>query len=540
MRSKIVIPLFFLGVLIVLIAPIKTTFNYYDEGFTVFHAAQIMDGYVPYRDFWTLYPPGQLYTLAILFSIFGRTLLVARIYDTCIRFVIVISIYWIAKKITIRALAVLVCIIVTFMFASVKSYTYVIFPSLALGFLSILSLFEFINTRKRRWLHLTGILIGIVLVFRWDMGVDFGISAAFAIMLFHDAGNIHPIQKPIRALMAFSKLPIILVGTALLVAFPCYGYWGFRSGFNNMWTQLVIFPVTTLRNVRWLPYPPIIPVIPQVMLSVSAFRSVCLELLNWLHFYLPLLIFGIVFSYYIFAALQKRIILNKAYLGATVLAILGILLFVQGLNRFDFVHILPTSIAAFLAALPFVHKLFLSIRNRLFKYICFLLLTILTAVYISSPFGYLFAAIRYLSPFGCYSDIERAGCIFLDQDEEKAVEYITTHTGDAEFIFVGNRRHDLVFINDIGFYFLSARPSATKYAEFYPGVTTTNSVQEGIVHDIESHNVKWIILMNAPDPTDPNASAVSSGVNVLDDFIKLSYTPVAEFGHYAIWKKVGS
>jgi 4-amino-4-deoxy-L-arabinose transferase-like glycosyltransferase len=146
----------------------KTPFNY-DEGFAVFNATRVMDGDVPYRDFWAIYPPGQFYALAAIFRIFGATLFVVRIYDTIVRFVIVISVYLIAKKTTTPPLALFVCIVTTLLLASARSYALAVFPSLALGLLSILSLLEHVNTGQRRWLLLTGMLIGIATLFRWDI-----------------------------------------------------------------------------------------------------------------------------------------------------------------------------------------------------------------------------------------------------------------------------------------------------------------------------------------------------------------------------------
>ncbi len=40
-------------------------------------AFRILDGDVPYRDFWTIYAPGQFYVLAGLFLVFGKHLVVA-------------------------------------------------------------------------------------------------------------------------------------------------------------------------------------------------------------------------------------------------------------------------------------------------------------------------------------------------------------------------------------------------------------------------------------------------------------------------------
>ena len=42
-------------------------------------ALRIVDGQVPYRDFWSMYAPGQFYLIAGLFSIFGREVLVQAV-----------------------------------------------------------------------------------------------------------------------------------------------------------------------------------------------------------------------------------------------------------------------------------------------------------------------------------------------------------------------------------------------------------------------------------------------------------------------------
>src|SRR5690606_4985608 len=113
------------------------------------------------------------------------------------------------------------------------------------------------------------------------------------------------------------------------------------------------------------------------------------------------------------------------------------------------------------------------------------LLLLLILFYFRAPVRlYVSEVVRY-SPFGCYSTLERASCVAIGTDQEKAVEYISANT-DSEPIFVGNVRHDLISINDIGFYFLADRASATRYHELYPGVATTHSVQVSIIDDIKS------------------------------------------------------
>jgi hypothetical protein len=534
--SKIAIVLFFFCMLCVLCAQIKTPFLYYDEGFAVFNATRIMDGDVPYKDFWTIYPPGQFYVLAAIFKTFGTNLFVARIYDTIVRFVIVICTYLIAKKIISHSLALLACTVTTLLLAFADSYAYAVFPAMALALLSILSMLQYRQTGQRRWALSAGLLIGIVALFRWDIGLYTGISVTLTIVLSHFFQMTQETKPPVKALFKPSELLMTLFGATLFIVIPCYGYVIFRSGFSNLWTQVVIFPTTVLHKVRWLSYPPLIPSSFPLTVNIFALIATNSEFSNWLQFYMPVGIYGIAFSDCMHSLMRKRIVVHEQFFGTTMLTFLGILLFIQALSRYDYIHVLPSSIIAFLVVFPLIHQAVLRIQNLVIKYYFLTAVIVLVIPYFLFPVRSFLFSIKNFSPLGCYSHIDRAKCIYLSKDQEQAVEYIKMHTRDGESIFVGNRRHDLISINDVGFYFLSHRPSATKYHDLFPGVATTRSVQEEIVHDIKSRNINWIVLVNIPESRESNASAVSSGVHFLDDFIRSAYAPTVKFGNYEIWK----
>jgi hypothetical protein len=535
--QKIVTAVILFCLLLILFVPIKTPFKIYDEGSVVFNSTRVMNDNVPYKDFWAIYPPGQFYTLATLFRIFGTTLFVVRIYDTIIRFIIVVCIYFIAKKIANRSMALLVSIFSTLLLASARFYAYPVFPSMALVLLSFLSLFEYINTFRRHWLVLSGMLTGMAILFRWDIGLYSFISIIISIVLFESFHVDGGLKSSDNLFLVKTRLLMILSGGTLLVVIPFYGYWCLRSGFNNFWSQVVIFPALVLRDLRWKPYPSIIP--PPIPLNqgLLGIRINFPKLLNWLHFYLPIFVYCIAIFYGIFLFFKKRVSFNMQFFITTSLLILGILLFAQALSRYDDIHILPSLIIAFLILISLVYHLWLNLHNLVIKYFLFLILTMLIFLNFISPIRGLFYTVNNFSPFGCYSNIEKAGCVYIRRDQELAVEYITAHTKGGESIFVGNKRHDIIFTNDIGFYFLANRLCATKYHDLFPGVATTRAIQEEIVRDVESKNVNWIILFNESESGEPNSSSINSSVHFLDDFIHSEYSKIAEFGSYEIWTK---
>src|SRR5574341_480637 len=77
----------------------------YDEAIPVYGAARIVDGDVPYRDFWTIYPPGQFYLLAGVFRIFGPGLLVERLVSIVLMFLTAVLLYVVSRRIVPARLA---------------------------------------------------------------------------------------------------------------------------------------------------------------------------------------------------------------------------------------------------------------------------------------------------------------------------------------------------------------------------------------------------------------------------------------------------
>ncbi|MEE8606048.1 MAG: hypothetical protein V3S55_00460, partial [Nitrospiraceae bacterium] len=98
MKNKLILIALFVFSATYLFPIIKMNLGEYDEGVILAGADRIIKGHVPYTDFWALYPPGQFYTLAILFDTFGSSLLVARIYDIATKALIPILGFLIARK----------------------------------------------------------------------------------------------------------------------------------------------------------------------------------------------------------------------------------------------------------------------------------------------------------------------------------------------------------------------------------------------------------------------------------------------------------
>jgi hypothetical protein len=133
--------------------------------------------------------------------------------------------------------------------------------------------------------------------------------------------------------------------------------------------------------------------------------------------------------------------------------------------------------------------------------------------------------------------LERLGCFKADQDQLAAIRFVQERTADNERIFVGLESHDRIFVNDVLFYFLAKRLAATKWHHFDPGVQTTREIQTEMVGELEAVKPKVIVLRSDwSDVREPNESSISSGVSILNDFIRAHYGLAATFAGIQIYE----
>jgi nucleoside-diphosphate-sugar epimerase len=108
-----------------------------------------------------------------------------------------------------------------------------------------------------------------------------------------------------------------------------------------------------------------------------------------------------------------------------------------------------------------------------------------------------------------------------------------------EKIYIGNLRHDLIYINDVMMYFILNRPAGTKYHELSPGQATKNETQLEIIRDLQKNKVKFIILRKEEiQMPEKNLSSISSGITILDDFLEINFNEVFSTPNYVIKKAI--
>jgi len=87
-------------------------------------------------------------------------------------------------------------------------------------------------------------------------------------------------------------------------------------------------------------------------------------------------------------------------------------------------------------------------------------------------------------------------------------------------------------------YFAMDRMPATRWHHFDSGLQTSERIQREIVAELESQRVRFAILETTWDGiAEPNGSGRSSGVKVLDEYLRGAYSAVAQFGEIYVLER---
>ena len=518
----------FVAAFLCLLPSIRNALNIYDEGLIVLGAERILSGQIPYRDFWTMYGPGQIFTLAGLFKLFGVSLITERIYDLIIRSSLALALYLLAARLSTREFGILTWLMAVVWLTYFGFFGYPIFTALLFVTLSILALVQSLaGPTNRRWLLSGGLLIGVAALFRHDLAA-YAILAQFIILVaaayMRTGATPHSLITRVRdalraqsAYLAGLAIALIPAGIFLLATVPLV----------ELLQQLVVFPLTVFPKYRVLPYP-------------------TFELtLESLPFYAPFLVYALTLVVIVVCARaagtgeadgegHQRDIRARLW-GIGLVALFGLIAFNQARVRADLIHI-PQFFLPAVVLLPVLMRKVPGVSDDLFAatgLVAFLLIATLIVKPVESFVNMMNGAL--VTPPGIAHDIARAAGVQMSEEQAAAVRYVQFVVPAGQPIFSGVSRHDRIFVNDPMLYFLADRPSATRYHELHPGLATTAPVQQEIVTELEQRNVQCIVIATQFDrANEPNASAVSSGVTLLDDYIAEHFSLAQQVGGYRI------
>jgi len=513
----------------------------YDEGLVVYGAARVLDGEVPYRDFWTLYAPAQFYVLAGLFRVFGASLIVERIWGTIVVFVLSATVYLLARKVLPRKPALIAWFLTATAIGSYRLFAKTMPSALLFSLVSCLCLLNFMSQRHETWLILAGLAAAIAVLFGHDIGFYTLVSELLVMPLFMYA-NLTPKERGtpstfVRAARVAGRY--YFLGIAIVLA-PALFYFVRIVPLDDLIYDLVIFPITIYPKVRSLPYPAPIPSITGILAGELSITSFAKSTFSRAPFYFPLLVYVISTILLVVRIRKQQVRWDQVQPWSVILLVLLGALFLNYVRvRSDTLHLVPTSIPAIMLFCVTSYDVSTTTRNARFTYwllVAFMVVIAASILITAIFYGKTRIVIdSYLSSPALSLSLDRAKGVYVEHSAmvyQEAIQYIQQNVPEDERIFVGNSRHDRIVTNDVMFYFLADRHSATEYHELHPGVATTTAIQQKIINGIEMQRVRYIVLRN-----ENGESRERSGISILDDFIRDQFTMVRQFGEYSVWSR---
>lgn len=574
--------------LVFFITHLKTQFiglEHFDEGIRLFAAVNILNGKLPYRDFVGIYPPGFFLLTAAVFKIFGVTLYNYRLEELILQSIIAgLSVYLSAEGGMI-------------LFGILTGILLIIFPTeIALGsflfiFASYISFLKFIDTRNKLYFFISGLSAGLSSFFRIDFAFYsiVSLTITYCSYLFLSRYKSQSLKKIISVYTR--ELPVFVSGI-ILGLIPILVFM-MISGWNNSLTNLLIDSFRFTQN-RSLPFPPLIPYIGYYLLNYKNlhYSSYFLKIIYGCIFYLP--------AFTAVTILSDSLIRNKEYKPRLIILVKNILLSVSILVFYLYLHYRPDIEHAWpIYYLTFIllPAFFVNLHNLINKFrwprmILFILLLLIASIlrqtyffprmrlYISlTPFILILLYICYkpklnllklfsffliliffienlllLEYYRTYRsvgnypkdlislDIPRGQGIFVSRIVEEnylnLMHYLLSLNKKGDTVFIGSNRHDRIFINDILLYFLTGFGSPTGYWWYEPGRQSSEPIQQEMVSELEKSKPKYTVIWAlASISNEPNMSSHSSGVFILDDYIKKNYIPDKQFGYYFVLRR---
>jgi len=485
----------------------------YDEGFALTNAWRLMNNETPHLDYWAAYPPGTSATLAFMFSLFEPNLFVARIVNFGWSMVLLVATYVTISRVQANSIAAIAAFFVSWL------YSTSFFPStssssaLALCF-TVGALITLASSKKHeKLLWLAGLIGGITIIFRHDFAFYMLCASSVALFLdFYFSGPANLKKSNTLRCLQTGAIFLLIYITVALILLSLLIYWGH---FENVYDQMILFPATGMRDNRLLPVPSFL----------DLFEEPKRWLLAWS---VPISLFaGIVISVFTGAwqkSDRRRILIFSG--------MMGLMLILQSRNRLDITHTAPSVLFVIIFICAACRVDTSTISYRLAKVAS---LVLMIGVAYLSLYSWTSSPLVSLS---CSIPTAEANCMAIRADQNNIVNYLKRNTELKEYVFVGNTRHDEIFINDASLYFLIQRPIPIPWNEMHPGVVTTSKVQDEIVRQLKNKNVQYIVSVEMGRSKEPNMSAVSSGVFILDDFIRKNYLPVFSSGNYTVNKRL--
>lgn len=309
-------------------------FNLLDEGFVLHVTERVMQGQVPYRDFFTQLTPGAFLALAAVFTVTGPSVMVGRWVTLLLGLTITWLLYWGARRVVSRPSAALAAL--AFPVWGIgqgwfyPNYSWFALVAAVAALCCALRAQEFafaqgrVSTRAFRWLAAAGFLCGVSAFCKQNIGL-YAVLGLAAASLLTGPGRLR--DRFLAALtLGVASIPVPL---ALLI------WLASQAALADFMRDAVWIPLKVFPQDMAAPYPAFWPPWPLPTdrrgQGEWAFRLVCL---------LPPLPYAASVATLTWSALFRRRAADLAGRAARVLWLaFGLAMWVTAFPRADFDHV---------------------------------------------------------------------------------------------------------------------------------------------------------------------------------------------------------
>jgi hypothetical protein len=510
-RAALLYPTFSLAAFLFIFATMNRFGSIYDEGLILTGAMRVANGEMPHRDFYAIYGPAQFYVLALLFKLFGPWAMAERLWDFAIKAAIATLSFAAVRSCCRPAAAFATYIACLIWLAAAGSPGYPLFPALlfSLAATLLVALSEG-NDSQLKLIIMAGGCVGLAALFRYDVGglVGAALMAVLIVAARRDDGFWRARVGPLWLFAAGAAAVFGPVALSYLLA----------GGPIGAFIHDVFYVPTYFFRTRSLPFP-----------SLDRLWNDPVESIV----YLPPVIAAV--------AASRRNAGSLGWIICTFTA-LCIALYLKGWVRMSPLHTSgATIVALILLPLLWTHAKGAPLR-RAFVVACAALVAVPTffalKAAVKTAEGNLAFVAGFLMRGAAACDpmqLRPVACLQIGEARAAAFRYVVEHVRKDERLFAGTTRHDKIFVNDNLIYFATQRLPATHWYHYDPGLQTRANIQNEMAAELERQAVRHIVLSSEWDNVmEPNASALSSGVTILDDYIRLHYEKVEQYGPISV------
>lgn len=488
--------------------------GFYDQGFAMTNAWRLLQGELPHRDFWAAYPPGSAGLLALAYAAFEPSVAVTRAVHALWGLVLVGALAMWLFRVASQPVAMLALAMATVWYCAGIYPAYAAGTGLALAALSLALLAGAVAKPAVSGALLAGTIGGVLVAFRHDFAAYLGLAAALALAALWLRHRRHcDSAAPLRALTAYLVALAVVAGGILLAL-------ALTVGWSAFWEQAVVVPATVMRANRALPVPPLIGGFAAGWRDWLMAWSVPLALLALL----PMLV----------ATWRSRPPATATF--ATVAWTTTAFFTQQAFSRLDLSHVAPSAVLL-LATMATLSPGLAAATTAALRPAAALaaaagLLVVTATAATALP------ALNLGHIAHCLAKPKSARCMSVDAEALEVARRVREATSRGDPVFVGNNRHDLIFVNDALMYFLLQRPIPVPWNEMHPGIVTTAAVQSEIVRRLDAQRVRIAVIATMPEPSEPNDSSIPSGVSLLDDYLRQNFSPQFTLGRYVVLERM--